>query len=160
MRNLRIEGAIKEIDWQLKGWVSRGQRREIRKELRANLSAAAEEVGPEEALRRLGSPPEVAAEYLEAERGRINFRDGVLLVVIVAVASVVVGGTLQAIFRAGFEAARMGKERASVGPLSFEGDPAIGAHSYMGDISWPLFIALLVVAFVLGSRAWRLLHRR
>ena len=46
---LRIELAVKRVDWELDGRVPRNRRRQIRNELRSNLIEAANEVGAEKA---------------------------------------------------------------------------------------------------------------
>ena len=46
---LRIELAVRTIDWELDGRVPRARRRQIRNELRSNLVEAAERVGAENA---------------------------------------------------------------------------------------------------------------
>jgi len=65
---LRIERAVWSIDGRLQD-LPRPSRVAKRRELRANLSAAAADVGSAEAVRRLGHPRKLAAEFLAAEYG-------------------------------------------------------------------------------------------
>jgi hypothetical protein len=158
MKNLRIEAAIKNVDWQLQGWVPGRRRRQIRDELRANLREAAGDVGYEEAVRRLGGLRELAAEYLEAERRRVNIRAGIFSALVVFEALALLWYCMLASFRAGADAGRAGMAEASVGPFSFSGDPGLGGASYGLDVAWPLWVLLPLLAFVSGSQAWRLLR--
>lgn len=160
MRSLRIEAAVKNVDWRLEGWVSRRKRREIRRELRANLSAAAEEVGPEEAVHRLGSLRELASAYLEAERRAVNPRLGLFAALATITVLFFVWAGLTQAFREGYEAGVGGSSSADLGPLSFVGKGAIGAASFTLEVPWYLFAVPVLVAFLVGSRAWALLRRR
>ena len=65
---LRIERAVWSLDSRLQDlpWRSRVAKR---RELRANLLDASADVGAPEALRRVGSIPRLAAEYLSVEYG-------------------------------------------------------------------------------------------
>jgi hypothetical protein len=65
---LRIERAVWSLDSRLQdiSWRSRVAKR---RELRANLLDASADVGTAEALRRVGSIPRLAAEYLSVEYG-------------------------------------------------------------------------------------------
>ncbi|RAG83211.1 hypothetical protein DN069_23540 [Streptacidiphilus pinicola] len=65
---LRIERLVWSLDQRLYDLPSR-TRIAHRREVRANLLAAAAEVGTAEALRRLGGPRELAGQYLDAELG-------------------------------------------------------------------------------------------
>lgn len=61
--NLAIEWTVWRIDRRLRRDVPFSARRAIRRDVRANLDAAAHEVGTEEALRRFGDVTKVADEY-------------------------------------------------------------------------------------------------
>ncbi|MFE0389400.1 hypothetical protein ACFW1F_35860 [Streptomyces bungoensis] len=65
---LRVERLVWSLDQRLYE-LPRRTRIAHRREVRANLLAAAAEVGAGEALRRLGSAHELAAQYLDAELG-------------------------------------------------------------------------------------------
>ena len=64
--NLAIEWTVWRIDHRLRRDVPFSVRRAIRSDVRANLHAAAHEVGPEEALRNFGNVAKVADEYRTA----------------------------------------------------------------------------------------------
>jgi len=66
---LRIERAVWTLDGRLQD-LPRTSRVAKRRELRANLRAAAADVGVAEALHRLGNLRRLAAEYLVAEYGQ------------------------------------------------------------------------------------------
>jgi Flp pilus assembly protein TadB len=66
----RIEATVHQIDQALGGRVPRKKRREIRDELRSNLTEAATNVGTEEAIRQLGDLPALISSYVEVYRGR------------------------------------------------------------------------------------------
>lgn len=65
---LRIERLIWFLDQQLYD-LPRKRRIDTRREVRANLLAAAQEVGAKEALRRVGASRKLAESYLTAELG-------------------------------------------------------------------------------------------
>jgi HAAS domain-containing protein len=160
LRWLRIETAVKRLDWRLEGRVPRGRRREIRRELRANLGAAADEVGTDEALRRLGDVRDLAAEYLEFESGKLQIRAGVYAALGVVVLLELVGLAVLESFRAGFDAAGgTSPWQYSLWPYSIEG--TAGPHeSWSISISWPGLFGLPLLAFLVWARSWRLLSRR
>jgi predicted membrane metal-binding protein len=73
MDKLRIEPAVHRVDFVLDARVPRGKRRQIRNELRSNLTEAAQEVGVAAAIRQLGDLRVLANSYLELYRGRFDF---------------------------------------------------------------------------------------
>jgi hypothetical protein len=64
--NLAVERTVWQIDRRLRGEVPFSARRAIRRDVRANLCAAALELGEEEALRRFGETSQVAEDYRAA----------------------------------------------------------------------------------------------
>jgi hypothetical protein len=64
--NLAVERTVWQIDRRLRGEVPFSARRAIRRDVRANLSAAALELGEQEALRRFGEASQVAEDYRAA----------------------------------------------------------------------------------------------
>jgi HAAS len=68
--NLTIERYVWAVSRGLRRWVPAERRREIRRELRAHLAAAADDVGAAEAVARAGAPATVAREYAEVEADR------------------------------------------------------------------------------------------
>ena len=73
---VRIELAVRRVDYKLDGRVPWRRRRQIRAELRSNLIEAARDVGAEAAVQQLGDLNELATSYLELYRGRFDFRAG------------------------------------------------------------------------------------
>lgn len=71
---VRIEATVHQIDQALGGRVPRKKRREIRDELRSNLTEAATNLGAEDAIRQLGDLPALISSYVEVYRGRWDFR--------------------------------------------------------------------------------------
>lgn len=65
--NLAIERYLWSVDRRLRRRAAAPRRREIRRELREHLRAAADEVGAREAVARAGDPAEVAREYADVE---------------------------------------------------------------------------------------------
>ena len=156
MNKLRLEAVIQRLDWQLEGRVPRTRRREIRNELRANLAAAAEEVGTAEAIRRLGSVRDLAAEYLEFETGRLRVRAGVYAAVATLALLELLGLAMLHGFREGFATAGgSGRWSYAWWPFAFEGDD----RTWSASVSWLALIGLPLLAFLLWARAWRLLSR-
>lgn len=159
MRNLRIETAIRRLDWRLEGRVPRRRRRQIRRELRANLAEAAADFGEVEALRRLGDLRELAREYLDAETGRLNLRVGAYAAVVALAGLQLAGILLLHGFQAGLEAAGgSGPAHFSLWPLSFETAPEDGVL-FTATVAWPALVGFPLLAFLVWSRAWRLLAR-
>lgn len=159
LRRLRIETVVKRLDWRLEGRVPRSRRRQIRRELRANLSAAADEVGTEEAIRRLGDVRDLAAEYLEYETGRLPMRAGFAAALVTVVLLELVGLALLESFRAGFEAGGgSGPWHYSLWPYELEGT-AGPRDSWSISISWVGLVGLPLLAFLVLARSWRLLGR-
>ena len=66
----RIEATVHQIEQALGGRVPRKKRREIRNELRSNLTEAATNVGAAEAIRQLGDLRTLVDSYAEVYRGR------------------------------------------------------------------------------------------
>lgn len=67
--NLTIERYVWSVDRRLRRRADPPRRREIRRELRQNLEAAAADVGPRDAVARAGDAAEVARDYAEVEAG-------------------------------------------------------------------------------------------
>ena len=78
----RIEATVHQIDRALGGRVPRKKRREIRNELRSNLTEAATNVGADEAIRQLGDLPALISSYVEVHRGRWDYRTAVWTIAI------------------------------------------------------------------------------
>lgn len=163
---LRIERAVWTLNAHLDNLPHRSKRAR-RREVRANLYAAAAEVGVTEAIRGLGDLRRLAADYLTAEYGENGPQPsysgavvGVLLVQ-VAASAFVHGGT------SAFVAGILAVDPDTTGTFHWTGIPYLtapvtitavdGAARTVGGAFTPLFYALWLAAFVLGGRLWRLL---
>ena len=122
-----------------------------RRELRANLLEAAQDVGAAAALRDLGDGSALAAEYLEAELGRGPRASwsaaGVFLFTTVLLLNSVLfdaAGT--------FTWAGIGLLQTTV-TYTVSG----GEHTFVGGAFTPLTWALLAIGTILVGRLWRFL---
>jgi hypothetical protein len=152
---LRIELAVRTIDWELDGRVPMARRRQIRNELRSNLVEAAERVGAENAVRQLGDLKALASSYLELYRGRFDFRTGSYWAVITYAAIQFLGIAMLIAFHAGVAAGG-----AHNGTYSFEfwngfgpfsGSVSANGSSFVILMLSPAHVLLMLVAFVIGS---------
>lgn len=160
---LRIDLAVRTVDWELQGRVPRARRRQLRNELRSNLSEAAQQVGAENAVRQLGDLKALADSYLELYRGRFDVRAGAFWAAITYFAIQVLGFALFFAFRAGVVAA--GSHGAS---YSFEFWPGFGpfagkvsssGNTFEVLIASPAHVLLVWVAFLIGSSYRRVFAR-
>jgi hypothetical protein len=156
---LRIELAILRIDWELDGRIPWRVRRRLKNELRSNLIAAAEPNGAKAAVSQLGDLRAFGASYLEIYRGRVDARRG-------AWAAVITYAAIQILAVAVFLAFQSGIVAAGGHGGSYELLPGFGPfqgsvnHGYEMEILSPAHLVLMLAAFLIGSRAWRVLPRR
>lgn len=163
---LRIEWTVWSLDTLVQSLPGRA-RKAIREEMRANLRAAAQEVGAAQAVDRLGSLRGLAADYLEAEYGQSGPRPRLLNGVfwVLAVQAVLLGLT-----SAGFDSFVAGVEAGNPHPsgtYTWSGLPLFGigggiTYDSQGAETGVHFtfalwaLIYLLAAFVLGGRLWRL----
>lgn len=161
---LRLELAVRRVDWVLDGRVPMARRRQIRSELRSNLIEAANEVGAENAVRQLGDPHALAASYLELYRGRFDFRTGSVWAIITYAAIEALGFALLIAFHAGVA---VGGDHG--GSYSFEfwpgfgpfqGSTAANGSGFEALLFSPAHLLLMLVAFALGSSYRTIFARR
>ncbi|MGH7764342.1 MAG: hypothetical protein ACREOM_08000 [Candidatus Dormibacteraceae bacterium] len=155
----RIELAVHRIDYSLEWRVSRAKRRQIREELRANLTDAAQQVGAEEAVRRLGDLRALAKSYIGVYRGRWDFRAGWWAMVITYALIQVLSLAVSFAFSAGVVAG--GGHAASYALWSGFGPFAgsASANGYEVTLGSPAHLALMALAFVVGSAHRQILRR-
>ena len=163
---LRIEYAV----WRLDGLLydlRRSSRVAKRREVRANLHAAAADVGTTEALRRLGGVRQLAAEYLAADYGdwgqRPTWTTGVVCIIVVQLGSYALIEAGRSAFTAGVLAA----DPHPQGTYHWAGIPYLSAdatlsvagatHTWVGGAFTPLVYLAVLAAFTVGARLWRLL---
>jgi hypothetical protein len=168
MTTIRIELALLRLSWKLRRGVEPARRRAIRRELRAHLRASAAEVGWAEALSRLGDLDELAREYREAERGLprgLRIGSGIVAAVSTWVLLVVLDGRTIMSWndlesRGDFDpwSWTLGAPNGKASLLTFSGDVE---HELLLDVSVHRlgYILLPLLAFLVGARAWRALHR-
>jgi hypothetical protein len=161
---LRIELAVRSLDWELDGRVPRARRRQIRNELRSNLIEAAERVGAETAVRQLGDLRAMARSYLELYRGRFDVRAGAFWAFVTYFAIELLGLALMIAFNAGVAAGG-----SHGGSYSFELWPGFGpfagkvsanGNTFQVLIASPAHVLLVWVAFMIGSTYRTVLLRR
>jgi len=162
---LRIERAVWTLDTMLTIVPGR-RRRAIRREMRANLTAASAEVSTVEAIGRLGDLRLLAIEYADAhygeQRPRPNLR-GLL------VWSPLAGVALVVVMFAGLESFMDGVEATGAAPGIHEwktlspfvwGEVEYDASGRFGGFEFHLSVMFLLVyslvVAVLGGRLWRL----
>ncbi|MQS16387.1 hypothetical protein F7Q99_30340 [Streptomyces kaniharaensis] len=165
---LRIEWVVWSLDQRLYDLPSR-TRIARRREVRANLLAAAAEVGAAEALRRLGGSRELAQEYLNAELGDGPRHSWIAASLFLLTTPLLLNFFLD-------EAANAYQQAiAAVGPhiegtFTWHGVAGLqssvtfvfhqGQASRTGGAWTPLVYVLLVVGAVASGRLWRALPRR
>ncbi len=161
---LRIELAVKRVDWQLDGRVPRARRRQILNELRSNLTEAAEQVGAEDAVRQLGDLKALASSYLDLYRGRFDFRTGSVWAVIAYAAIQFLGIALLIAFHAGVTASGAHNGTYSFqfwsgfGP--FAGSVSANGTSFEMVLGSPAHVLLVLLAFIAGSSYRTVFARR
>ncbi|HEV2955465.1 MAG TPA: hypothetical protein VGX95_05065 [Xanthobacteraceae bacterium] len=154
---MRIELAVRKIDWELDGRIPRARRRQILNELRSNLTDAAASVGGEKAVQQLGDLKTLANSYRELYRTRFDVRAGAFWAFIAYAAIQLLGLALFFAFRAGVLAG--GSHGAS---YSFEIWPGFGpfagkvsaggtTNSFEVLIGSPAHILIVALAFAIGS---------
>ena len=162
---LRIERAVYSYTWwlDLRGASAR-RRRELRRELRANLLAAAEHSTARSAVRSLGSTRDMAAQATPPDPTAPRWNVGASAAI--ATAAVVLFVELlcalawwDGAMAANATGALTGRMTLFPGSsLRHETLPG-GGISLMFQPGW-LFAAVGVLTFVLAARPWRALNRR
>jgi hypothetical protein len=162
---LRIERVVWTVDFLVSDLPRRSQRA-VRRDLRANLRAAAAEAGTSEAVRRLGSLRRLAAGYLDAEYGEEGPRPRWLkgLAWGIAVEMFVLG--IASVSLQAFIDGVLAADRHASGTYTWSGlglwGPGGSATLVDGrprtfTLTFSVLILLyLAAAYVLGSRLWRL----
>lgn len=159
---LRMEWVMLRIDWTLEARVPWRVRRQLKSELRSNLRAASDSVGMKIAIQRLGNLEELGGSYLEVHRGRVNVRAGVWAAVLTYAAIQVVSIAVFRAFSAGiFEGGGRGGGGYEVLPGfgPFAGTVNQGHMVFTWLFLSPAHLLLMLAAFLIGSRAWRLVRR-
>ncbi|MFD0039966.1 hypothetical protein ACFVIZ_20310 [Streptomyces anulatus] len=164
---LRIERAVWTLDSHLDNLPLRSKRAK-RRETRANLHAAAADVGTAEAIRGLGDLRSLAAGYLAAEYGEHGPRPSYTMGAVWLIMVHVIAGLLAVAGKAAFTAGVRAAEPRATGDFHWPGVRYVineatitlrdGATGATAGGSWtPLVYLLSVIAFVVGGQLWRLL---
>jgi hypothetical protein len=165
---LRIENALLRYDfWLEMRGVGGRRRRELRRELRANLGEASADVGTTRALFGIGSPKELAHAATDADPYRPRWSQGAIW------AAVVLGLVLFALmftataFTAGVEASGVTGEtvRGTVFPwfgvdFAARVEPDRGGLAVGASGSFLHVLGLPLLTFVLVAKPWRVLRWR
>ncbi|GAB3669127.1 hypothetical protein GCM10027589_36190 [Actinocorallia lasiicapitis] len=165
---LRIERLVWTLDQYLYDlpWSSRvGKRREVR----ANLMTAAQEVGTTTALRRLGGSRRLAEEYLRAEFGDGPRHSWIAAFYFAGAVPLVLNFFLSEA-AAGFEQGVTATAPDATGTFTWQGISYLqssltytfnhGQSTHTGGAWTPLTYVLLLSGMVACGRLWRLLPRR
>ncbi|MFI2373395.1 hypothetical protein [Streptomyces sp. NPDC018833] len=164
---LRIERTVWTLDSHLDILPIRSKRAK-RRETRANLYAAAADVGTAEAIRRLGDLRHLAADYLAAEYGEHGPRPSYTMGAVWLITVHVIAGLVAVVGKAAFTAGVRAADPRATGDFPWPGvrhviDEATvtlhdGATSATVGGAWtPLVYLVSAIAFVVGGRLWRLL---
>lgn len=163
--NLAIERTVWRVDRRLSRDVSFSERRKIRGELRANLHAAARELGTAEALRRFGDVAKAAEEYRAAasrpddvrvDRGLRAAAYTVVTLLVLTFVRIPTFGMVTT-FDPFTDAQEWHVQLWRLGELS--GDIATRTLFEATVYSYA-FVLFPLLAFLLWSRSWRYLTRR
>jgi hypothetical protein len=168
MTTTSTELTLLRLSWKLRGDVEPARRREIRRELRAHLRSSAAEIGQKEALRRLGDLDDLAREYRDADRGRPRgprIGSGVVSAIAVWVLLIVLDGRTIMSWndlesRGDFDpwTWTLGTPNGVASLLTFSGDVELGLLLDV-QVHRLGYILLPVLAFLIGARSWRAIHR-
>jgi hypothetical protein len=165
---LRIERAVWSLDQRLHD-LPRATRIAHRKELRANLVAAAGDVGTTAALRDLGNAASLASDYRDAALGprpRASwYAAGGFLVTTVVLLTWALFSAAQA-----FGDGLLAVDHNATGTFRWPGVAYLqsevtfavshGRHNHVGGAFTPLTYVLLLVGTILVGRLWRALPSR
>ena len=168
MPDARIEAALWRLTWKLRRDVPGPRRREIRRQLRADLRTTAAEVGTGEAVRRLGNLDDLAASYAEGERGRPRGTDpvgGAVAAVITLALLVLLSGRHVTAFsglkdRGDFDPWRftLGGPGDTWALITLSGDVERGLLLHV-TVHRLAYVVLPLVAFAIWGRLWRGVRR-
>lgn len=164
----RIENAVQRYDfWLDMRGVPTRRRRELRRELRANLTEAGADVGMTHALFGIGSPKELAYAATENDPSRPRWGRGALVAALVFALVVFALMYTATVFTQGVEASGIVGEtvRGSVLPwygveFSARVEEGRGGLATGASMSFYYILGLPLLVFLLVAQPWRLLRSR
>lgn len=166
--NSEIERALWSLTWKL--WrhdVPGSRRREIRRDLRANLREAAADVGEREAVRRLGSLDSLVDEYASIyarQPGELRLLGGLWWALATLLIIILLNGRR-------ITSVSGLKDHGNFDPYSYSFGLPGGVHvlRVFGDVEQSVLLQIQIgraaylllpfIAFLIGLRPWRLLER-
>jgi hypothetical protein len=163
MTGWRTELTVWRLDRRLRGEVPRSARKTIRRDVRANLAEASQELGESEAIRRFGGIESAASEYRAAfppvrgfqpERGAWAALLVTLLLLAVTFVRIPTFNMVDTFDRHtgattwSWEVWRLWR---------FEGNVSEGTL-FEGTVYSYAYLAFALAAFILWSRAWRVIR--
>ncbi len=165
---VRMENAVQRYDfWLDVRGVPMRRRRELRRELRSNLTEARADVGMTRALFGIGSPKQLAYETAPGDPSRPRWGQGALVAAAVFGAVVFACMYTATTFTAGVEASGVVGEtvRGFVFPwygveFSARVEPDRGGLATGARNVQYYFFGLPLLAFLLVAQPWRLLRRQ
>lgn len=139
------------------------ERRALRHELKANLTAAAEDDGIGQALSGVGSLRDLAGEYEVRDASRVRWGSGLACAVLAAACGIAI--VLIAAFFYGQGVVASGGDASAASTLwpfwGTEIEVNTSSESFTSSIQFgPFPLLLAVVAFLGVARPWRLLKRQ
>ena len=165
---LRIERVVWALDQQIYE-LPRARRIATRREVRANLTEAARELGTTAALRNLGTSSQLAEEYLQAQFGT-GPRPSWLAAALFALTTTLVLTSFLADAETAFARGVLAVDPQASGVHTWSGVTPLqqeatftfhnGAWQSVGGAFTPLTYVLLLVGAVLVGRLWRALPKR
>ena len=138
------------------------RRRQIMDELKTNLAMASQDHGSGEAINRLGDVNTLVKEYLEAEGGKVDVASGIMAAAItfVSLFALAAFASAVAIDVALTAVPAIDFERSYLGLFRVYTDGASEGLLISTELTVTSAFILPAIAFVIGSRLWRLFTRR
>lgn len=158
----RIELAVQRFEYHLESRGTPGRRRrDLRRELRANLLEAAQMDGVAAALDGIGSPRALAVQVGELDRSRPRWWPGLLWGAVTFVVILVGMVQVNAVMLATLAAAGGGNAVIEVPPWwGVRFSAAVGSDGSIGAEGSLLWVVLPFVVFLVASQPWRPWTRR
>lgn len=169
IERLRIENTVWKLDLKLADLPPRAAKL-IRREVRANLQAAAAEVGTGPAIEGLGNLHRLALEYMSSEYGSVRRRPSLRTAVFWEVAYVIVLFAVAFSATGAFTAGVLAADPSATGHFAYHGLSFLGLEPFfdlkagqekaigmeVGPLSLGIFLIGPFIAAFVGGRYWRM----